>query len=88
MGWCRARQRLRVRRVHARRGDMGAELRAGDALSARGSSLATDVADHAEIIPDGVTGFLADAPTPNSMATASSASGPGAPKPSDRNGGL
>ena len=24
MGWCRARQRLRVRRVHARRGDMGA----------------------------------------------------------------
>lgn len=33
-------------------------------------AVATDVAGHAEIIQDGVTGFLADAPTPNSMATA------------------
>ena len=32
--------------------------------------VATDVAGHSEIIQDGVTGFLADAPTPNSMATA------------------
>jgi glycosyltransferase involved in cell wall biosynthesis len=32
--------------------------------------VATDVAGHAEIIEDGVTGFLADAPTVGSMATA------------------
>jgi hypothetical protein len=32
--------------------------------------VATDVAGHAETIPDGVTGFLADTPTPNRMATA------------------
>jgi glycosyltransferase involved in cell wall biosynthesis len=29
--------------------------------------LATDVAGHAEIIEDGITGFLADAPTPSSL---------------------
>jgi glycosyltransferase involved in cell wall biosynthesis len=32
--------------------------------------VATDVAGHAEIIEDGVTGFLADAPTPASLALA------------------
>jgi glycosyltransferase involved in cell wall biosynthesis len=32
--------------------------------------VATDVAGHAEVIQDGVTGFLADAPTPTSMAIA------------------
>ena len=32
--------------------------------------VATDVAGHAEIIEDGVTGFLADAPTAGSMAAA------------------
>lgn len=32
--------------------------------------VATDVAGHAEIIEDGVTGFLADAPTARSMASA------------------
>jgi glycosyltransferase involved in cell wall biosynthesis len=32
--------------------------------------VATDVAGHAEIIEDGVTGFLADAPTSSAMATA------------------
>ncbi len=32
--------------------------------------VATDVAGHAEIIEDGVTGFLADAPTPGSMGMA------------------
>ncbi len=32
--------------------------------------VATDVAGHAEIVEDGVTGFLADAPTAASMAMA------------------
>ena len=32
--------------------------------------VATDMAGHAEIIEDGLTGFLADAPTVGSMATA------------------
>lgn len=32
--------------------------------------VATDVAGHSEIIKDGVTGFLADAPTADSMAQA------------------
>jgi glycosyltransferase involved in cell wall biosynthesis len=32
--------------------------------------VATDVAGHSEIVEDGVTGFLADAPTANSMANA------------------
>jgi glycosyltransferase involved in cell wall biosynthesis len=32
--------------------------------------VATDVAGHAEIVEDGVTGFLADAPTPRAMAAA------------------
>jgi glycosyltransferase involved in cell wall biosynthesis len=32
--------------------------------------VATDVAGHAEIVDDGVTGFLADAPTPRAMAAA------------------
>jgi glycosyltransferase involved in cell wall biosynthesis len=32
--------------------------------------VATDVAGHSEIMEDGVTGFLADAPTPSSMANA------------------
>jgi glycosyltransferase involved in cell wall biosynthesis len=32
--------------------------------------IATDVAGHAEVIEDGVTGFLADAPTVSSMANA------------------
>jgi glycosyltransferase involved in cell wall biosynthesis len=32
--------------------------------------VATDVAGHSEILEDGVTGFLADAPTVNSMANA------------------
>jgi glycosyltransferase involved in cell wall biosynthesis len=32
--------------------------------------IATDVAGHSEVIEDGVTGFLADAPTVGSMATA------------------
>jgi glycosyltransferase involved in cell wall biosynthesis len=32
--------------------------------------IATDVAGHAEVIEDGVTGFLADAPTARSVATA------------------
>jgi glycosyltransferase involved in cell wall biosynthesis len=32
--------------------------------------VATDIAGHAEIVEDGVTGFLADAPTPRAMAAA------------------
>ena len=32
--------------------------------------VATDVAGHAEIVDDGVTGFLADAPTVSSLCTA------------------
>jgi glycosyltransferase involved in cell wall biosynthesis len=32
--------------------------------------VATDIAGHAEIMEDGVTGFLADAPTPRAMAAA------------------
>jgi glycosyltransferase involved in cell wall biosynthesis len=32
--------------------------------------VATDVAGHAEIVEDGLTGFLADAPTPRAMAAA------------------
>jgi glycosyltransferase involved in cell wall biosynthesis len=32
--------------------------------------VSTDVAGHAEIVEDGVTGFLADAPTPRAMAAA------------------
>ncbi|MGH7090873.1 MAG: glycosyltransferase family 4 protein [Stellaceae bacterium] len=32
--------------------------------------IATDVAGHAEIVEDGVTGFLADAPTPRALAAA------------------
>jgi glycosyltransferase involved in cell wall biosynthesis len=32
--------------------------------------VATDIAGHAEIVEDGVTGFLADAPTPRALAAA------------------
>jgi len=32
--------------------------------------VATDVAGHCEVVEDGVTGFLADAPTGNSISTA------------------
>lgn len=43
--------------------------------------VATDVAGHAEIIEDGVTGFLADAPTAGSMAAALERFGSGAARP-------
>jgi glycosyltransferase involved in cell wall biosynthesis len=42
--------------------------------------VATDVAGHAEIIQYGVTGFLADAPTPASWRSPSSVSGCGEPR--------
>ncbi|MBV8361748.1 MAG: glycosyltransferase [Deltaproteobacteria bacterium] len=41
-----------------------------EAILCRRPMVATDVAGHAEIIQDGVTGFLADAPTTASIATA------------------
>jgi glycosyltransferase involved in cell wall biosynthesis len=48
----------------------GLPLAMVEAMLCRRPVVATDVAGHAEIIQDDVTGFLADAPTPNSMATA------------------